>query len=223
MAQPQIKGATGTVDGSGSLTTYSVPGTALATPYAVSVTADGTGASGAFLPCLTFRTITGAIIARCPAPEVAAGASSEVSWFPHVGGSSASAGATSETAYVWGLHGSPVTVPTGGTGVRVPWNHFQTTDSTIFGTDTNPSTSPPYHNTAGDPYLYFLQSGAYYCSGEIGMTGGAYAQVALLDNNGNQYDYCHESVRITVQLRNSSISLGVVYNSLTKDSTDTVQ
>lgn len=84
MAQQQIKGDTGTVDGDGSLTTYTVPGTSVITPYSVSVTADGSGASGDFLPCLTFRTITGAIIARCPAPGVVAGDSAEVSWFPHV-------------------------------------------------------------------------------------------------------------------------------------------
>ena len=85
MAQEQIKGDTGDLGSDGSLTTYVVPGSAVVTPYSVSVTFDGTGAGGAFLPCLTFKTITGAVIARCPAPALAAGGSAEVSWFPHVG------------------------------------------------------------------------------------------------------------------------------------------
>lgn len=84
MAQEQIKGDTGDLGSGGSLETYEVPGSAVITPYAVSVVFDGTSASGSFLPCLTFKTITGAVIARCPAPELAAGGSAEVSWFPHV-------------------------------------------------------------------------------------------------------------------------------------------
>ncbi len=84
MAQQQIKGATGTLGSGGALDTYVVPGAVIITPYAVSTIFDGSGASGSFLPCLTFKTQTGAVIARCPAPEVASGDTAEVSWFPHV-------------------------------------------------------------------------------------------------------------------------------------------
>lgn len=86
MAQEQIKGQAGALGSGGSLDTYVVPGAVTVTPYAVSVTFDGTGAGGSFLPCLTFKTITGAVIARCPASAVSAGGQAEVSWFPSVGG-----------------------------------------------------------------------------------------------------------------------------------------
>lgn len=91
MAQQQIKGDTGALGADGELDTYQVPGSAVVTPYAVSANFDGTSAAGAFIPCLTFKTQTGAVIARCPAPEVAAGDSSERSWFPHVAGQAATA------------------------------------------------------------------------------------------------------------------------------------
>ena len=84
MAQQQIKGQSGDLGVDGTLEVYEVPGSATVEPLAASVVFDGTGAAGAFIPCLTFKTITGAIIARCPAPEVAAGDTAEVSWFPGV-------------------------------------------------------------------------------------------------------------------------------------------
>lgn len=87
VAQQQIQGKTGTVDANGALVAYPVPGSVVATPFSVSASVDGSGASGAFLPCLSFYTIAGKLIARSPAPEVAAGSSAEISWFPHVGGS----------------------------------------------------------------------------------------------------------------------------------------
>lgn len=187
MAQQQIKGDTGTVDGSGSFTTYTVPSSSLITPNSISVNADGSGASGNFLPCLTFRTITGAIIARCPAPGVAAGASSEVSWFSGRSVSGGTTGVVSETCYLSGVHSAPVSVASGGTGVRVPWLHFQTTDSSIFGTDTSPVASPPYNNQPGDQYLYFTADGAYFVTGVIGMAGGAYSQIGEIQNDGGQW------------------------------------
>ena len=84
MTQQNIAGETGALGSSGDLNVYTVPGSAIVTPYSATVAFDGTGAAGAFIPCLTFKTQTGAIIARCPAPEVAAGDTAEVSWFPHV-------------------------------------------------------------------------------------------------------------------------------------------
>lgn len=98
MSQQQIKGATGALGSGGSLDVYDVPGSVLVTPYAVSATFDGSGAGGSFLPCLTFKTQTGAIIARCPAPEVASGDTAEVSWFPHV---AQSAGGTPSTTGIF--------------------------------------------------------------------------------------------------------------------------
>lgn len=84
MAQQQIKAETGALGSDGDLQVYQVPGSVIVTPYSASAVFDGSGAAGSFIPCLTFKTQTGAIIARCPAPEVAAGDTAEVSWFPHV-------------------------------------------------------------------------------------------------------------------------------------------
>lgn len=109
MAQEQIKGDTGDLGSDGSLTTYTVPGSAIVTPYSVSVTFDGSGAAGNFLPCLTFKTITGAVIARCPAPGVAAGGTAEVSWFPHVGGSVSAADVTFVGARIENHAGQTIT------------------------------------------------------------------------------------------------------------------
>jgi hypothetical protein len=65
------------------------------TPSAAFATFNGTGASGSFLPCITYYTQDGLVFARAfPATAVAAGASADVSWFPGLT-SSPSAGATS--------------------------------------------------------------------------------------------------------------------------------
>jgi hypothetical protein len=153
------------------------------------VNADGSGASGNFLPCLTFRTITGAIIARCPAPEVVAGDAAEVSWFPSVGSASSSsgAGAVGESCYVWGINGGSLTVASGNDSTYVPWQHFQTTNSTIFGTDTGLGASPPYNDTAGDKYVYFHASGAYVAMASVVWASGAYNQGMIIDSPGGMW------------------------------------
>lgn len=52
-------------------------------PQAAFAHFDGSGASGSFLPCITYYTQDGRIFARAfPADAVAAGASADVSWFP---------------------------------------------------------------------------------------------------------------------------------------------
>lgn len=97
MPQEQITGDTGPLGAGGQLQVYKVPGSALVSPNSVSAVLDGTGAAGPFIPCLTFRSITGAVIARCPAPEVAAGDTAEVSWFPSVGSSASGTGIRYDT------------------------------------------------------------------------------------------------------------------------------
>jgi len=99
VAQQQIQGTTGSLGAGGALAVYNVPGSAIVTPYSASATFDGTGAGGAFLPCLTFKTQTGAVIARCPAPEVASGDVAEVSWFPHVASAAAAPSSSSEIIF----------------------------------------------------------------------------------------------------------------------------
>lgn len=61
---------------------------------AVNASFDGSGAAGAFLPCVTILSDSGHVIARAvdQAVSVDAGSDAEVSWFPHV--KNAAAGVT---------------------------------------------------------------------------------------------------------------------------------
>lgn len=61
---------------------YTVPGSTAFVPRAASATFDGSGAAGAFLPTMTWLSQSGEVLGRYTAPEVAAGSSAEVSWFP---------------------------------------------------------------------------------------------------------------------------------------------
>ena len=61
---------------------YVVPGSTAFIPRAASCSFDGTGASGAFLPVMTWLAQNGDVIGRYIAPQVAAGDSAEVSWAP---------------------------------------------------------------------------------------------------------------------------------------------
>lgn len=74
--------------------TYTVPGADTIEPLAVSVTYDGSGAGGDFLPCLTYYSQSGALISRTfPGSSVAAGSSAEVSFIPFVPPASGTGGA----------------------------------------------------------------------------------------------------------------------------------
>ena len=73
--------------------TYTVPGADTIEPLAASVSYDGTGAAGAFMPCLSIYSQDGHLISRTfPAASVAQGSSSEVSFIPFVPPASGSAG-----------------------------------------------------------------------------------------------------------------------------------
>ena len=65
--------------------TYTVPGADTIEPLAASVSYDGTGAAGAFMPCLSIYSQDGHLISRTfPSASVAMGSSSEVSFIPFV-------------------------------------------------------------------------------------------------------------------------------------------
>jgi hypothetical protein len=145
VTQQQIAAQPGALGADGNLNVYVVPGSVIATPVSASVIFDGTSAAGAFIPCLTFKTQTGAVIARCPAPEVAAGDTAEVSWFPSVGSVAAAAPTSTTVAYAQGYSDfvdgdAPQTVTAGGTAVGTH-AHVTTTDSSIlfFDTATTPN------------------------------------------------------------------------------------
>jgi hypothetical protein len=82
---------------------YELPASAEFILKAVTAEFDGSGAGGAYLPCVTIVSDSGHVIARAvdPGVSVAAGASAEVSWFPGVKHSGAS---TSTSADAYPIH-----------------------------------------------------------------------------------------------------------------------
>jgi hypothetical protein len=185
VAQQQIQGDTGTVDANGELVTYKVPGSVVATPYSVSASVDGTGASGAFLPCLSFYTIAGKLISRAPAPEVASGDTAEVSWFPHVAAAAAAAGAST---WVF-AYNSGTTLNTIASGTTVDL----TGDSGGFYTNSSADFAQGNYSSGGNHYgIRPLTVGHYlglcYVSVDPGGTFPAvgdnyYVQAALSDGD----------------------------------------
>lgn len=83
-------------------------------PMAVFAHFDGTAASGAFLPCVTYYTQDGKVFARAVADEQAAGASADVSWFP--GLSVAAHGATASTGLFYDIDNTGATLEVHTTG-----------------------------------------------------------------------------------------------------------
>lgn len=64
-----------------------IPGSVSIEPSAATATFDGTGASGSFLACLTFRAQSGELLSRVfPQTQVAAGDVAQVSYAPFPGG-----------------------------------------------------------------------------------------------------------------------------------------
>lgn len=88
--------------------------------------------------------------------------------------------------YLWGVQGNPLSISTG-TPTRVPWAHFNSTDSRCFSTDTTNGATAPYHDTAGDTYIYLTQPGSYLAIGSCAFQSGAYEQAMLLEPVGGQF------------------------------------
>lgn len=61
---------------------YIIPANAELIAKVVSAQVDGSGAAGAFEPTVIIESDAGEIVAECPAPQMAAGESRRVSWFP---------------------------------------------------------------------------------------------------------------------------------------------
>lgn len=63
--------------------TYELGAVEIMTPRAIFARFDGTGASGTFLPCVSFYEPSGNLVSRAfPSQSLAAGASANVSYFP---------------------------------------------------------------------------------------------------------------------------------------------
>ena len=169
---------------------YTLSGTQELALKTVRALIDGTGAGAAFLPTLQLLDPNGHVMWEgATSSTVAAGGSADVSWFPGLGGSSGSSSTSplAETAYLHGLNGGPLTVPSGSATHNVPWLHFQTTNTSVFGTDTSAAASPPFHNSPGDTFIYLQADGAYLASGLLTWDAGAYAQGMIVDNPGFQW------------------------------------
>lgn len=96
--------------------TYDLGATEVLAARSVFAHFDGSGASGSFLPCVSYYSATGVLLARTfPATALSAGATADVSWFPHVG-AAAGVGAWNYLTPV-----APASVPAGG----VPGPAFQ--------------------------------------------------------------------------------------------------
>jgi hypothetical protein len=171
---------------------YTLSGTQELALKTVRALIDGTGAGAAFLPTLQLLDPNGHVMWEgATSSTVAAGGSADVSWFPGLGGNSGGSSTSppiGETAYLWGVFPGMAAVPSGGGGAFMRWNHFQTTNTSVFGTDTSGAASPPFHNAAGDSYLYFQADGFYQAAMSVEFPAGAYAQFGQITTEGSQWD-----------------------------------
>lgn len=100
-------------------------------PKSVTATFDGSGAAGAFLPTLIIAGKEGREVARIPAPEVAAGATAEVSWFPRGLKAAAAAGTGQATAFFDG--NAPLVLgPWGNVLTSYPWAAMSTHSPAVY-------------------------------------------------------------------------------------------
>lgn len=113
---------------------YTVPVPGTLTPLTASAVFNGSGA-GAFLPAVSFYDSDGNLITRATAPEVAAGGSAEVSWFP--GGELGGTGTAFASSWAT-LFDNSITVPAGATYTQYDFTPaaFYTNDSTTFTVDS---------------------------------------------------------------------------------------
>lgn len=170
-------------------TDYTVPGAQELLVKAVRASIDGSGAASSFLPALQLLDPAGHVMwtAVDTSTSIAAGGSADVSWFPGVKkGGSGSSVVTGATAYLWGVFGAQ-TIPSGGAGANIQYNHFQTNDTSIFGTSNNAVDTPPFNNTAGDSFVYGIGLGSYVAAGSVILASGVYAQSASIFNQGSQF------------------------------------
>ena len=164
---------------------WTLPASLNLQPKNVYASYNGTSAAGSFVPCLQIISDSGHTVGSYPcATTVAAGASADVTWFPRV--SAPQTAAPGATAYLEGVFAAQ-TIPSGGGGGIVRWNHFRTNDTTVFGTNATAQGAPPWNNTAGDRVLTSASVGAFSSSGMAQLAAGVYAQSAIVDNIGSQW------------------------------------
>lgn len=123
---------------------------------------DGTGAAGAFKPCLRIISDAGTVAGEAVADdEVAAGASADVTWFPRVGGGG---GASTGVQWCYCSRVTSFTLTTGANGA-IPWTHFVTSDPSVF---TITTVTRPDDTVMGN------SPGVYIASAQTAWTPAAY-------------------------------------------------
>lgn len=119
---------------------YTVPVPGTLTPLAGAAVFDGSGA-GAFLPALSFYDNDGNLIARATAPEVAAGATAEVSWFPGAGlGEGQATGPSSLPVFSVFQPNTFTWLPSTTTPRAISWPRFATSDPSFYFYDSGQGT-----------------------------------------------------------------------------------
>jgi hypothetical protein len=160
---------------------YPVPDTAELLLKSVRATFDGSGAAGPFVPLLRIISDAGSITDEIPQDvTVAAGASADATWFPHVAAAPQSAPAPG-TGLTWAYLSSSSTTTIGTTGTTVinPGSaRFYTSDSGTFDVHQNAGIG----NAWG---IRFLAQGHYLIFGN--------AQPTTKPATGAQYELVEQS------------------------------
>jgi hypothetical protein len=156
---------------------FVVPGNGQIRPKTIFASYDGTGAAGSFVPAVKIISDGGETVGifECDT-TLAAGASADVTWFPHVGAAAASPppapslvmpyASVSVGSYNW---------PVGDTFVVFGFGSVFTTDPTVFHDNTGTDLSTP---------ILILKSGIYIAWGGIGPWDPAWGTQALLAGLG---------------------------------------
>jgi hypothetical protein len=156
---------------------YVIPDSAELLLKSVHAHFDGTGAAGPFVPLV--RIISDARSTTDEIPQdvtIAAGASADATWFPHVGAAATSTppassvvmpyASVSVAGYMW---------PVGDTFVVFGFGSVFTTDPTVFHDNTGTDLSTP---------ILILKAGIYIAWGGIGPWDPAWGTQALLAGLG---------------------------------------
>jgi hypothetical protein len=146
---------------------FTVPGNGQIQPKTIFASYDGTGAGGNFLPAIKIISDGGETVGVFPtSTTVVAGASADVTWFPGVEATGTPASTTTPAASALVEQFTPHTF-VGTVGTVVPFEFFNTTDKTVFGTNPSGSVTTPPNNTTGDKSLMLLQGGAYVVDASV--------------------------------------------------------
>lgn len=149
---------------------YTLPGSVAFVVRAAFCTFNGTGASGNFIPSMQWYSQSGDFIGQYIAPEVAAGSTADVSFFPGVKSATSGAGAPVAMAQGWfdslNYTDPQLSIPTA-TVVDIGWPHTFITDQTYFAFTTTSNTNDTLELQRTDA-IYMIA-----CS--LRMAGSGYA------------------------------------------------